>query len=155
MDPTPDPEAEVGSLDKLADFMRMLAPPMAADSAAHATGAALFEQAGCQSCHYAGYVTSSKNPVYDRRTLAMYSDLLLHDIGTGDGIAQADAGENELRTPPLWGARHAQLWLHDGRAASLDEAIRLHAGQALESRQAYEALETEDRAEVIAFLNSL
>jgi CxxC motif-containing protein (DUF1111 family) len=81
--------------------------------------------------------------------------LLLHDVGTGDGIAQADAGEDELRTPPLWGVRHAQLWLHDGRAASLEQAILEHAGQALEARQSYERFEPEERAAVIAFLTSL
>jgi CxxC motif-containing protein (DUF1111 family) len=115
----------------------------------------VFEAIGCQSCHYAGYQTVSDEPLLNQRNVALYSDLLLHDVGTGDGIAQADASGSELRTPPLWGVRHAQLWLHDGRAGSMDAAIRAHAGQALASRQAYEQLGPEDRAEVIAFLNSL
>ena len=155
MDPTPDPEAELGSLSRLADFMRLLTPPMAANPDDHAYGAELFEQVGCQSCHYAGFQTVSADALFDQRRVPLYSDLLLHDIGTGDGIAQADASGNELRTPPLWGVRNAQLWLHDGRATSLDQAIRLHGGQALAARQTYEALSTDDRAEVIAFLSSL
>lgn len=153
MDPTPDPEAEVGSLERLADFMRLLAAPKAKDG--YEAGAELFAQVGCDSCHYSGYVSASSEPALDGMTVHAYSDLLLHDIGTGDGIAQAGAGENEMRTPPLWGVRHAQLWLHDGRAASIDEAIRMHAGQALSARTAYEQLHEGDREELIAFLNSL
>jgi CxxC motif-containing protein (DUF1111 family) len=160
MDPTPDPEAASGGIYKLADFMRLLAPPApraqeGLDTDAVSSGSRLFEQVGCQDCHFAGYVTKSAEPALDHRNVPLYSDLLLHDVGTGDGIAQADANEHELRTPPLWGVRHAQIWLHDGRAHSLDEAIRLHGGQALEVRQSYEGLEPEERAAVIAFLNSL
>jgi CxxC motif-containing protein (DUF1111 family) len=160
MDPTPDPEAEPGGIYKLADFMRLLAPSvprvlegLAADEVS--TGAHAFDRVGCQSCHFSSYVTNSTDPLLDQRKVPLYSDLLLHDVGTGDGIAQADANEHEIRTPPLWGARHSQLWLHDGRASSMDQAIRLHGGQALESRQAYEHLEPAERAAVIAFLNSL
>ncbi len=36
----------------------------------------------------------SSNPVFDRKPVNLYSDLLLHDVGTGDGIEQA-GGEGE------------------------------------------------------------
>jgi CxxC motif-containing protein (DUF1111 family) len=156
MDPTPDPEAEPGALNKLADFMRLLASPVARERDAEAeSGSQLFEQIGCQNCHFAGYVTKSPDAALDRRSVPLYSDLLLHDVGTGDGIAQADANEHELRTPPLWGVRNAQIWLHDGRAHSMDEAIRMHAGQATSVTNSYVGLAPEERAAVIAFLNSL
>jgi CxxC motif-containing protein (DUF1111 family) len=153
MDPTPDPEAQVGSLGRLADFMRLLAAPETGDTPED--GAALFDELGCETCHHATFRAKSDEPALDGLDVALYSDLLLHDVGTGDGIAQADAAGNELRTPPLWGVRHAQLWLHDGRAASLDEAVRLHAGQALAAREAYTQLQPDEREALITFLNSL
>ncbi len=107
MDPTPDPEAQVGSLGRLADFMRLLAAPEPGPE--DEEGAALFSQIGCETCHQTAYRTISDEPALNAREVRLYSDLLLHDVGTGDGIAQGDAGENELRTPPLWGVRHAQL----------------------------------------------
>jgi CxxC motif-containing protein (DUF1111 family) len=153
MDPIPDPEAQVGALRRLADFMRLLAAPEAGPTPVE--GAALFMQLGCETCHHREFRSASDEPSLDRKDVRLYSDLLLHDVGTSDGIAQADASADELRTPPLWGVRHAQLWLHDGRAASLDEAIRLHGAQALEAREAYEELDDDARLAVIAFLNSL
>jgi CxxC motif-containing protein (DUF1111 family) len=156
MDPTPDPEAAPGTIRRLADFMRWSAAPVASsDAEGYAAGSAAFAAIGCQDCHAASYVTESADAVLDGKVVPLYSDLLLHDVGTGDGIAQADAGDNELRTAPLWGVRHAQLWLHDGRATSLDQAVRMHAGQAEPARQRYEQLEPEERAAVIAFMNSL
>jgi CxxC motif-containing protein (DUF1111 family) len=84
-----------------------------------------------------------------------YSDFLLHDIGTGDGIGQGDALPGEIRTPPLWGVRLRAPFLHDGRASTLTEAIELHAGEALKSRTAYEELPAEDQKALRAFLGSL
>ena len=57
-------------------------------------------------------------------TFFPYSDFLLHDMGAlGDGIAQAGAGQREMRTAPLWGVRVMAKFLHDGRATSLSQAI--------------------------------
>jgi len=50
--------------------------------------------------------------------VAAYSDFLLHDLGTGDGIAQGDARPNEMKTAPLWGLRFGKQLLHDGSALS-------------------------------------
>ena len=46
-------------------------------------------------------------------------------------------------------------WLHDGRAKTLDQAIRLHGGEAQSIRRTYEALSPDDQAEVVGFLESL
>ena len=90
------------------------------------------------------------------QTVALYSDLLLHDMGTlGDGIAQAAAGANEFRTPPLWGLSASAPYLHDGRAATVDAAIRAHTGEGTTAQQHYVALTATQRAQLLEFLSSL
>ncbi|MFM9069591.1 MAG: di-heme oxidoredictase family protein [Planctomycetota bacterium] len=59
------------------------------------------------------------------------------------------------KTPPLWGVRDSAPYMHDGRAATLDEAIRLHAGEAKQVTQAYKALSGLEREQLLAFLNTL
>ena len=84
-----------------------------------------------------------------------YSDFLLHDIGTGDGIGQGDAKPEEIRTPPLWGVRLRAPFLHDGRASTLREAIEMHSGEALRSRTQFETLSEPEKQMLLAFLSSL
>ena len=89
----------------------------------------------------------------DRKPVYLYSDLLLHDMGSlGDGIAQSDAGVREFRTAPLWGLRASGPYLHDGRATTVDEAIRAHVGEALTSRQHYERLTPTQQNQLLEFL---
>jgi CxxC motif-containing protein (DUF1111 family) len=45
--------------------------------------------------------------------------------------------------------------LHDGRAATLEEAILWHEGEAYESKIAFMNLTAAERAALIAFLNAL
>lgn len=86
----------------------------------------------------------------------LYSDLILHDMGVlGDGIAQGDAGVRDMRTAPLWGLRSSAPYLHDGRARSVDEAIRAHAGEGLVSRDRYQRLTSAQRGQLLEFLDSL
>jgi hypothetical protein len=61
----------------------------------------------------------------------------------------------EWRTPPLWGVRDSAPYLHDGRAVSLDDAIRMHGGEAAASARRYRSLGTLNRDRVIAFLSTL
>ena len=84
-----------------------------------------------------------------------YGDFLLHDIGTGDGIQQGDARPEEIRTPPLWGVKFRAPFLHDGRAATLLDAILMHGGEAEDSRLDFESLSPEEQDQLIAFLESL
>ena len=87
---------------------------------------------------------------------ALYSDLLLHNMGAlGDGIAQAGAGITEMRTSPLWGLRAMAPYLHDGRAPTIDLAIRNHDGEAKTSRDRYLGLSPANRQQLLDFLNSL
>ena len=152
LDTTIDPEAHTGDLDGIVTFVRLLAPPPPASQ----VGEALFEETGCAVCHVPSLTTgTSDDPAFDRRPVPLYSDLLLHDVGTGDGIPQGAATGAELRTTPLWGLSRRTALLHDGSAASLDEAILRHAGEAAEVTARYQALSEADRAALLAFLGQL
>jgi len=153
-----DPETGRDGTDELADFQRLLAPlpPVPLKGAAIA-GQALFAAVGCAQCHVPELTTGSSDiAALSEKKVPLYSDLLLHDMGSlGDGIAQADAGPREFRTAPLWGLRASAPYLHDGRAANIDRAIRAHDGEAVVSRDRYQALTATQRAQLIAFLNTL
>jgi CxxC motif-containing protein (DUF1111 family) len=153
MDSVPDPEAPVGAVAALADFMRFSAPlsPVKEEPA----GLATFRQIGCTSCHRETYTTREGASGLAGRELRLYSDLLLHDLGTGDGIPQAAALDTEIRTPPLWGLGRSSLFLHDGSETSIDGAVLAHAGQATEARDAYAALSEGERLALLAFLEAL
>jgi CxxC motif-containing protein (DUF1111 family) len=89
-----------------------------------------------------------------------YSDFLLHDIGTGDGIPiqptpEYAATASQMRTAPLWGLRLRSRLMHDGLTFTLSDAIRRHAGQATQSAQAFAALNGRQKIRLIAFLKSL
>jgi CxxC motif-containing protein (DUF1111 family) len=72
-----------------------------------------------------------------------------------DGIAQADAEGDEMKTAPLWGLRGLSVFLHDGRAKTVDEAIRLHDGEAASSRDRYLQLSPKQQRHLWAFLDSI
>ena len=74
------------------------------------------------------------NPVFHRKVVPLFSDLLLHDVGTGDGIRQEAAEPQEFRTPALWGLRLRRPLLHDGTAATIEDAIGRHANEAAAAR---------------------
>ena len=153
-----DPETGRGDTDALADFMRLLAaPPRLAQSASARAGETLFTQIGCATCHTPA-MTTGPHPVaaLSARTVNLYSDLLLHDMGSlNDGIAQADARPNEMKTPPLWGLRVSAPYLHDGRAATVDQAIRAHDGEARRVRDRYNALTPLLRQQILDFLGTI
>ncbi len=98
---------------------------------------------------------AASQPRLDRQPVRLYSDLLLHDIGTGDGLPQGDASGDEFRTAALWGLRVRSPFLHDGRAPTIEQAIHLHRNQAEQSRLRFEALADPDRTVLLQFLKSL
>ncbi len=172
-DPARDPEIDPVALGQLTDYLRFLAAPApdrdlpdaARDTVAR--GQALFRQIGCTSCHRETLVTAVADtpastgagsvaaPLADR-TIRPWSDLLLHDMGEGlANVCGSDAAPAELRTAPLWGLRHRNLFLHDGRASDLPAAIRAHGGEAAAIRDAFLALPAEAQADLIRFLRSL
>jgi CxxC motif-containing protein (DUF1111 family) len=153
----PDPRTRRRGIDNFASFMRFLAPVSRGqvDDRARA-GESVFSAAGCASCHVPVLQTGpNANPLFHRQAVPLYSDLLLHDVGTGDGIRQGAAAPEEIRTPALWGLRFRRPLLHDGSAATADEAVRRHAREAEAARLNYERLGEAERSALRAFLLSL
>src|SRR5262249_50196910 len=152
-DAVPDPEDTRDFLGKITHLLRYIGPPATRgrvnDVALH--GETVFHSIGCGFCHFSGYTAVSPIAAIDGKSVPIYSDLLLHDIGTGDGIVQGDAQGNEFRTPLIWLAAVGPF-LHDGRARSVTEAIDAHRGQALPVRDAYFALSLSDQQAVLKFL---
>jgi len=153
-----DPKTGKAGIDALADFMRLLAPPPTqAGNASTAFGAKFFLDTGCTSCHTPS-MTTGASPIaaLNSQTVSLYSDLLLHDMGSlGDGIVQGNAGAREMKTPPLWGVRASAPYLHDGRAKTLDDAIRAHDGEGKVARDRYLKLTPDQQKLLVEFLNSI
>jgi CxxC motif-containing protein (DUF1111 family) len=145
-------------LEQFTDFMTFLAPPPQVPLTANAkSGAKTFVAIGCVNCHFPSFQTPSNSiAALNQVTFFPFSDFLLHDMGKlGDGIAQAGAGQTEMRTAPLWGVRVMKSFLHDGRASSLSQAILAHDGQGKAARNQFANLGKSDQNNLIAFLNSL
>ena len=128
-------------------------------------GKKVFYDTGCILCHRPKFVTHRliDQPEQSFQLIWPYSDLLLHDMGDGlaDNHPEARATGREWRTPPLWGigmtgvvSGHT-LFLHDGRARNLVEAILWHDGEARSQRDAVVAMDKDDRDALIRFLESL
>lgn len=150
-----DPDTGKADIDRFADFMRLLAPPprLTLTQAAKA-GAGVFAFIGCAACHTPVMVTGPNAiRALDRKAVPLYSDLLLHDMGTlGDGIAQGTALPSEMKTAPLWGLRARGPFLHDGRAATVHAAILFHDGEAARARVRYNALPAVQKQQLLEFL---
>jgi CxxC motif-containing protein (DUF1111 family) len=141
-------------IDNFENFMRLLAPIAPANP--NPEGESLFTAIGCATCHVPTLRTGpSPNPVFDRKPVQLFSDLLLHDVGTGDGIEQETATGDEFRTPALWGLRYRKPLLHDGSAPTIESAIQRHAAEAQNSLTRFQSLSPLERTKVLAFLNSL
>lgn len=144
-----------------AAYVRRLAIP--ARSGLTDAGRRRFEAAGCATCHAPSLPTRADYPVaaIAGREAALYSDLLLHDMGPAlaDGVAgEGSATGREWRTAPLIGLRFFRTFLHDGRARSIEEAVRLHGGdgsEAAESARRFDALSAGERAALLDFVRRL
>jgi CxxC motif-containing protein (DUF1111 family) len=160
------PEIDARTLERVTFYTRTLAVPArrAVGSAATDGGERTFAKIGCGSCHLPELKTGDSDVAGLRDQLIRpYTDLLLHDMGTGladnrrDGLATG----SEWRTAPLWGIglvsivnRHTRF-LHDGRARGLEEAILWHGGEAHGARERFRKLPAHERRELVAFLESL
>ena len=152
-----DPRTGMRGLDNFENFLRLLAPVSRGPITGEVErGEFLFREIGCAACHVPVLMTGpNPNPLFDRKPVRLFSDLLLHDIGTGDGIEQDAAMGEEIRTPSLWGLRLRRPFMHDGRAATFDQAIQQHDGEGAGARGKFQALDEMQRAELRAFLKSL
>jgi CxxC motif-containing protein (DUF1111 family) len=165
VDPTLEPEIGQDAIDLVDAFVRFLAPPAPQKlSKAGKRGQKLFAEIGCDACHVPSLQTGS-HPVkaLSRKRVAAYTDLLLHDMGPElADICLGLATPGEFRTEPLMGLRLTEeieeaepRFLHDGRARSIEEAIRLHGGEGASSRDRFAGLSEADRAAMLEFLRSL
>jgi CxxC motif-containing protein (DUF1111 family) len=162
-DPIPDPEdltdprTGLSAIDNFEAFLRFLAPPGRGpiDDRVRA-GESTFRAIGCAACHVPVLETGeSRHPLFHRQRVALFSDLLLHDVATGDLIPQASALPQEIRTPSLWGLRVRRPFLHDGSASTVEAAIERHGGEADGVTQRFRTLDPAARTSLLAFLNSL
>ncbi|MGH9319516.1 MAG: di-heme oxidoredictase family protein [Vicinamibacteria bacterium] len=86
----------------------------------------------------------------------IYTGFKRHKLGAGFRERNYDGTlQTEFLTTPLWGVGSSAPYGHDGRSVNLTEVILRHGGEAKEARDAFAALDEEDRAAVLVFLNSL
>src|SRR6266508_362111 len=169
-DKVEDPEDDGADVEAFANFMRQTrAPGRGPITDAARRGESLFNQIRCSICHTPSIVTAPAGTVINGGAFRVpaelgderirpFSDFLLHDIGTGDGIVQngGQSTRNMVRTPPLWGVRTRPELMHDGLSLTFNEAIQRHAGTGgAFSRNSYNALSSSQKADLIEFLKSL
>ncbi len=143
-------EIDALPLTMVTKFVQSLDPPAPTEACLGSTGAAVFSDIGCAGCHTPALPGRG-------RTVHLYSDLLLHDLGSGldDSMIQGSARGRDWRTMPLWRASERTRFMHDGRANTLAEAISAHGGQAESSVAAFAALSGSDREALLQFLGCI
>ena len=144
-DDFPDPEVDANFVHALAAFVRGLPPP--GRNGTDTVGEAAFRSFGCAGCHVPDMPPA----------MNVFSDFCVHRMGDtlADGIFDHGARGDEFRTAPLWGLRVRNLYLHDGRATSLDAAIVAHGGEAEPAAEAYQNAPSDQRAALLRFLDTL
>ena len=162
-----DPEIPDSRLEKVTLYIQTLAVPAMRNTEDKEVqqGARVFVQSQCSMCHTPRHETGDTHPLAPLRNQVIfpYTDLLLHDMGAGlaDNRPDGQASGTEWRTAPLWGIGLVEtvnghtMFLHDGRARSIEEAILWHGGEAEEARQFFLGLTMEEREALIRFLESL
>lgn len=162
-----DPEVSDVTVHNVVFYLQTLKAPIQRNQndAGVVQGKNLFIQIGCEGCHKQTLKTGlSTIAALSNKTFHPYTDLLLHDMGSGldDGYTEGSAKTSEWRTPPLWGlglspnSQGGQYFLlHDGRAKSIEEAIVLHGGEAQQSKERFQQLSIQEKNNLIKFLRSL
>jgi CxxC motif-containing protein (DUF1111 family) len=186
--PGPDGLADV---DHFARFIRASKAPATDSSLAQSPsarhGSELFDKLGCAVCHVRSMTTAPAGTKINggaytvpaamgSRTFHPFSDFLLHDVGTGDGIViptvehyGRSAGQmprecssenfqktqNRIRTAPLWGLRLRSRLMHDGASLTFRDSILRHAGEASEATKNFRKLPVKDQQSILDFLSSL
>jgi CxxC motif-containing protein (DUF1111 family) len=182
----------LSDIDHFARFIRSTKAPARdsklASSPLAQKGAEFFDKVGCATCHVRSLTTGPAGTKIDGGTFTIpaalgsvtfypYSDYLMHDVGTGDGILQAtpehygrkvfstmsgylskqdfESSRKKIRTSPLWGVRMQTRLMHDGMSLTFREAILRHAGEAKHVTQQFEKLSKSNQEAIIEFLKSL
>jgi CxxC motif-containing protein (DUF1111 family) len=180
--PTPEDETNFNSsgsaipsdLVEFSNFMRFLSPPAPSSHGipgspspqSISAGQQIFTQIGCAACHTPSLQTGPSNftPGLSNQQAALFSDLLVHHMGTGlaDNVSQGAAGPDEFRTAPLWGVGQRIFFLHDGRSTpangGLLNAIQAHSSSGSEANRVisnFNKLTNQQQQELLNFLRSL
>ena len=174
------PQLTDTDLDHVQSYLRGLSVPPRRnyEDPQAIAGKALFEDIGCVNCHVQNLVTSSSYEIPELRDLDIqpFTDLLLHDMGpdlADDApLEEGTATGQEWRTCPLWGNGTGTavlypaidafdpnghpppggVYLHDGRARSITEAILWHGGEAAPMRSAFLRMTADQRASLLAYV---
>jgi CxxC motif-containing protein (DUF1111 family) len=174
------PQLTDTDLDHVQSYLRGLSVPPRRnyDDPQAIAGKAYFEAIGCVKCHVENLVTSSTYEVPELRDIDIqpFTDLLLHDLGpdlADDApLEEGTATGREWRTCPLWGNGTGTavmypatdafdpnghpppggVYLHDGRARSITEAILWHGGEAAPMRAVFLDMSAEQRAALLAYV---
>jgi CxxC motif-containing protein (DUF1111 family) len=165
-DELPGIDIAADTVNGVADYMRLLRIPSRksdpSDRDSQARSAALFTRAQCDVCHVPSLHTVPDYPIPQLADIdaPIYSDLLLHDMGSqyADGLNDYGAGSTEWRTAPLIGMRHLKSYMHDGRVKTIEQAIEQHAvpgSEAESSARAFEQLDADSRAALVKFVSAL
>jgi hypothetical protein len=145
-----DPEIDATPVQAVTAFMNTIDPAVPAATCLGSAGATTFATLGCAGCHTPSFPGPG-------RTINLYSDLLVHDMGAAfdDHFVAASAGGSEWRTAPLWRVSDRAHFLHDGRAATISDAITAHGGQAAAAAAAFGALDATTRQALLDFLGCI
>ena len=150
-------DLDIDHVNRVAFYMRRIAIPVRAGLTDR--GKQLFAQVNCAVCHAPAMHTRADYPITQLANIdaPIYTDLLLHDMGTAlaDGQTDGSATSAAWRTAPLIGLRFARTYLHDSRAHSVTEAVLAHAGEASAAVQAFQALSNDDQRLLIEFVEAL
>lgn len=169
-----EPEADQAFSDEVVFYAETLAVPARrnVNGESVVAGAVLFNQINCTSCHHPDFTTLTGDvklggvdapESLKGQHIYPFTDMLLHDLGAGlaDNRRDFTATGVEWKTRPLWGigltktVNPAAGFLHDGRAATIEEAILWHGGEAEQSTNNFMALTQIDRQSLIDFVMSL
>jgi CxxC motif-containing protein (DUF1111 family) len=165
----PQPNDDNQDIELFAAFMRATkAPPRGTITDQVLAGAQVFRNIQCHVCHVETFTTAPAGtvllggtytvpPAIGDKIIHPFSDFLLHNVGTGDGIVQNGGQETayKLRTTPLWGLRTRSQFMHDAQSPTLEDSILRHQGAASWSAQQFRRLSQQQRQALIAFLLSL
>ncbi len=168
----PSPNDDENDILKFTEFMRATkapGPDVALLSRPEAqAGALVFHRVGCADCHVTTWQTAAKDtkinggkftipPALAHKSFHPFTDFLLHDVGTGDGIVQngGEASRLRVKTPALWGLRFRVAFLHDGRSVTLTDAILQHRREAGDAARRFQELTLHQQERLLAFLRSL
>lgn len=174
---TKDPEDQqdktgLFGIDHFAQFMRgTLVPPRdpaLVNQTEVKAGEAIFAKIECSICHVSKMITDPPGTVINGGTFTIpdalgnkiihpFSDFLLHDVGTGDGIVQngPQDTQHKLRTAALWGLRTKTRFMHDLKSESFESAILRHQGEASDATENFKQLSPQEGKDLLLFLSSL